>query len=83
MSNVLLIEAEFEGGREISVGFAERGVRAEKVSALAVREMERFLAAEVPVGVCLADQLMIPFALAGEGRFRTLSLSQHSPRISK
>lgn len=76
--NALIVEAEYEGGREISVGFAERGVKAEKVAGRAVSEMERFLAADVPVGTRLADQLMVPFALAGSAQFRTLPLTQHS-----
>ena len=34
--------------------------------------------ADVPVGRYLADQLMIPMALAGGGTFRTLPLTRHS-----
>jgi RNA 3'-terminal phosphate cyclase (ATP) len=37
----------------------------------------RYLAAEVPVGEHLADQLLIPLALAGRGSFLTLQLSSH------
>jgi len=43
----------------------------------AVDEVRRWLAAGVPVGPHLADQLLVPLALAG-GRFRTLKLSRHT-----
>ena len=59
-------------------GFAERGVRAEKVASRAANEMIEFHSSGATVGVRLADQLMIPFALAGAGEFRTPPLSQHS-----
>jgi RNA 3'-terminal phosphate cyclase (ATP) len=39
--------------------------------------MGHYLAADVPVGEHLADQLLIPLALAGGGSFRTLPLSSH------
>ena len=39
---------------------------------------QAYLAADVPVGPCLADQLMIPMALSGGGEFRTLPLSRHA-----
>ncbi len=76
--NVVFVEGEFEGGSEICTGFAERRVRAEKVAARAAEEFQRFVAADAPVGVRLADQLMIPMAMAGKGAMRTLPLSQHS-----
>jgi RNA 3'-terminal phosphate cyclase (ATP) len=42
----------------------------------AVEEVRECLSSGVPVGRHLADQLMIPMALAGGGRFRTLPLAQ-------
>ena len=39
---------------------------------------ERGVASDVPVGRYLADQLMVPLALAGGGEFMTLPLSRHS-----
>lgn len=75
--NVVFVEARFEGGAEICTGFAERRVRAEKVAGRAAEELRRFIAADAPVGVRLADQLMIPMAMAGKGMMRTLPLSKH------
>jgi RNA 3'-terminal phosphate cyclase (ATP) len=76
--NVLYIEAEFERSSELVSAFGERGVAAELVAERAVEQMERYLAAGAPVGEHLADQLLIPLALAGEGSFRTLIPSRHT-----
>ncbi len=76
--NVLLLEVEVEGARELCTGFGERGVSAETVARRAIGELRAYLASTAPVGRHLADQLMIPFALAGEGVFRTSALSAHS-----
>jgi RNA 3'-terminal phosphate cyclase len=54
------------------------GIRAEVVAERAVKEMRRYLAAGAPVGPHLADQLLLPMALAGHGAFRTSGLSSHS-----
>ena len=56
----------------------QRGVPAEKVAAGIAREAKRWLEAEVPVGEHLADQLLLPLALAGGGKFRTLQPSSHT-----
>ena len=63
---------------EIFTGFGERGVRAEAVAERAVRAAQRYLAFDVAAGAYLADQLLIPLALAGSGAFTTLPLSQHT-----
>jgi RNA 3'-terminal phosphate cyclase (ATP) len=76
--NLVLLEVESETLTEIFAGFGERGVRAEEVADRALREMRRYLDAGVPVGEHLADQLLLPFALAGAGAFATLPLSLHA-----
>ena len=76
--NVLLLEVESEHVTEIFCGFGEVGIRAEAVAEHAVKEARRYLATDVPVGVHLADQLLVPLALAGAGSFRTIGLSSHS-----
>jgi RNA 3'-terminal phosphate cyclase (ATP) len=76
--NVLLLEVESERLTEIFCGFGEVGIRAESVAEHAAKEARRYLAAGVPVGVHLADQLLVPLALAGAGSFRTIGLSSHS-----
>jgi RNA 3'-terminal phosphate cyclase (ATP) len=76
--NVLLLEVESEALTEIFVGFGERGVPAEAVAERALREMRSYPQAGVPVGEHLADQLLLPMALAGSGAFATLPLSLHA-----
>jgi RNA 3'-terminal phosphate cyclase (ATP) len=76
--NVLLLEVESEHVTELFSGFGQVGVRAEAVAEGAVTEVQRYLGAGVPVGPYLADQLLLPLALAGRGAFRTVGLSSHS-----
>lgn len=76
--NILTVEIESEHITEVFTGFGERGVRAEEVGDRTVKEVQEYLAADVPVGRYLADQLLIPMALAGGGVFRTLPLTRHT-----
>jgi len=78
-ANVLLIEVDRGSCRELVSGFGEKGLRAELVAERACDEMQRYLAADVPVGEHLADQLLLPLAVAGGGRFRAAEpLSLHA-----
>ena len=76
--NVVMLEIESEHVTELFTGFGKVKVRAEMVAERAVQEARGYLAADVPVGRHLADQLLLPLALAGGGSFRTLPLSAHS-----
>ncbi len=76
--NVLSLEIESEQVTEVFTGFGERGVSAERVASETVKAAQEYLAANVPVGRYLADQLLLPMALAGGGSFRTLSPSRHT-----
>ena len=76
--NALLVEIESEHVTEVISAFGERGVKAEWVAREAAKEARRYLKNEAPVGEHLADQLLIPLALAGEGGFTTGPLSGHA-----
>lgn len=76
--NILTIEIESENITEVFTGFGEKGVSAEKVAKRAVKSVQEYLASNVPVGRYLADQLLVPMALAGGGKFRTLSPTGHT-----
>lgn len=76
--NVLLLELETDRHCEIVTGFGAKGVSAEVVAAEAVREAKEYLEAGQPIGVHLADQLLIPLAMAGAGAFRTGPPSLHT-----
>ncbi len=55
-----------------------RGVRAEDVAQEAVDQARQYLQADVPVGRHLADQLIVPMALAGGGQFITMQPDPHT-----
>jgi RNA 3'-terminal phosphate cyclase (ATP) len=76
--NVLTVELASAALTEVVTGFGERGVRAETVAERVAKEASEYLAAEVPVGRHLADQILVPLALAGGGAFQTLSPSSHT-----
>jgi RNA 3'-terminal phosphate cyclase (ATP) len=76
--NVLMLEIESEHIAELFTGFGERGVPAETVAAAAADEASAYEAAGVPVGPHLADQLILPLALAGGGSFVTMPLTLHT-----
>jgi RNA 3'-terminal phosphate cyclase (ATP) len=76
--NAVHLEVVGERSSELSTGVGERGVPAEAVAGAAVDEIAAFLAAGVPVGCHLADQLLLPMALARGGAFLTLPLTPHA-----
>ena len=76
--NVVTVDVHAAHVTEIFTGFGEVGVRAEKVAHRVAGEVREYLAADAPVGEHLADQLLIPLALAGSGEFRTTSPSLHT-----
>ncbi len=81
--NAVTIELQFEHVTEVFTGFGERGVPAEAVAQRTLDRMQHYLAARVPVGEHLADQLLLPLGIGahqgtGGGVFRTLPLSSHA-----
>jgi RNA 3'-terminal phosphate cyclase (ATP) len=76
--NAVLIEIASEHVTEIHTAFGESGVAAEAVANHAAQAARRYLAAGVPVGCNLADQLLTVMAIGAGGTFRTLSPTQHS-----
>ena len=76
--NALLITLEHEHVTAVFAGFGEKMVRAETVAKHTIAEARRYLAADAAVCEHLADQLMLPMALAGGGSFTTVRLSQHA-----
>lgn len=76
--NALHVEVVFEHGTALFTAFGEKTVSAEDVGAAAAAEVSAFLPADVPVDPHLADQLLIPMALAGGGVFRTTEPTEHT-----
>jgi RNA 3'-terminal phosphate cyclase (ATP) len=76
--NVVMIGIESEALTETVTAFGEKGVRAETVAKTAAAEARAHMESGAPVGRYLADQLLIPFALAGGGRFLTRAATGHT-----
>ena len=75
--NAVTITAEFANVTEVFTGFGERGVLAESVAKGAASEAREYLEAIAPVGEHLADQLLLPLALAGSGSFVATKITDH------
>ncbi len=76
--NALLLTIESEHCNELISAIGRRGLPAEQVAQSVVHKAQRYLAAEVPVGQHLADQLLLPLVLAGRGCYRTLEPDSHT-----
>lgn len=76
--NLVSVEIESANVAEVFTGFGERGVAAEAVAIKAIQEARRYLASDAAVGEYLADQLLLPLALAGGGAFTTVAPSRHT-----
>lgn len=76
--NALWVRLEYALITEMIIQCGEKGVPAEKIAQQALDELLPYLATDVPVGIHLADQLLLLLALAGEGEFVTLLPSLHT-----
>ena len=76
--NILSIFIRSDQLTETCTGFAEKHLSAERVALRAIKQARNYVKAGAPVGIYLADQLLIPMALAGAGRFRTARLTRHT-----
>ncbi|UCH40761.1 MAG: RNA 3'-terminal phosphate cyclase [Gammaproteobacteria bacterium] len=76
--NVVTVFIESEHVTEVFSCCGQRGMPAEKVAATVVGDTLSYLRAEVPVGFYLADQLLLPLALARRGEFVTRRPSSHT-----
>ncbi|MGH9944621.1 MAG: RNA 3'-terminal phosphate cyclase, partial [Pyrinomonadaceae bacterium] len=76
--NVVTLEIESGQLTELFSAIGQRGVRAEEVAASAAKEALNYLDAGAPVGEHLADQLLLPLALAAGGSYLTGPLSPHT-----
>lgn len=76
--NVLLLNLNHEHVIEVFSGFGERGVSAEAVAEKTIAAARRYLSSTAAVSGYLADQLLLPMALAGGGSFTTHEWSEHA-----
>ncbi len=76
--NAVVAKLESAAVTAIFTSFGEKGRGAEAVAESVCNQVRRYLSAGAPVDEHLADQLLIPMALAGAGKFRAQSLTQHT-----
>ena len=76
--NALLITLDYEHVTEVCAGFGAKAVRAEAVAHEAAVQARAYLASDAAAGEHLADQLLLPMALAGGGRFTATTISMHT-----
>lgn len=76
--NILTLHIASEHVTEVITGFGIKGVLAESLASETAGQARKYLAEVAPVGQYLADQLMLPIALAAEGSFVTCELSRHA-----
>lgn len=81
--NVLQLTIDTGEHREVVTGFGERGTGTEKIVAEMVREARAYVDSDAGVGIHLADQLLLPFAIAGGGRFTTAEVTGHTATNAK
>ncbi|HTI70966.1 MAG TPA: RNA 3'-terminal phosphate cyclase [Candidatus Limnocylindria bacterium] len=76
--SALVLEVETDTGTAVFTGPGDRDQSAEEIALKVIGELEQWLVSETPVDEHLADQLMLPMALAGGGSYRTTEPSPHS-----
>lgn len=76
--NALLLTLEHEHVTEVFAAFGEKSLRAEMVAKQLLQQVRTYLVSGAAVDEYLADQLLLPMALAGGGGFTASSVSQHA-----
>ncbi len=76
--NVVMLELESDSLTEIFTAFGRKQASSEQVAHEAVTQVREYLKSGAPVGEHLADQLLLPLALAGRGSFVTTRLTRHA-----
>ncbi|PZW49679.1 RNA 3'-terminal phosphate cyclase [Pseudomonas sp. URMO17WK12:I2] len=75
--NILMLTVACEQLTEQFCAFGQTSVRAEAVADQTIEPLRKWLASGAAVAEHLADQLLLPMALAGRGSFTTTHLSEH------
>lgn len=76
--NMVSVMLRFEHMTEIITCFGQMGDPPEKAARQAASEAAFFMNAQAAVGEHLADQLLLPMAMAGGGKMTTTSPSRHT-----
>ena len=76
--NALMLTFEYEHVTEVFTAFGEKSVSSENVARQVVQRARQYLTSRAAVAEYLADQLMLPLALAGGGGFTMDEVSMHT-----
>jgi len=75
---ILMLEARYAHVTEVVSGFGQLGVPADRLAKTSAARMKGYVESDAFAGPYLADQLILPFVLAGGGGFTTVKPSQHT-----
>lgn len=76
--NALMLTLEYEHATEVFTAFGAKAVPSEQVAREAVQRARRYLGSRAAFAEYLADQMMLPLALAGGGGFTLDDVSMHA-----
>lgn len=76
--NIVSVKIDHGGVTEMITSFGKRGLKSENVAEIACKKALEFLSGNAVVGEYLADQILLPMALAGGGKFKTIKPSPHT-----
>lgn len=76
--NVVMVEVGTPCITEVFTGFGRLGASAEHVASEAAGAVRSYLSSEAFAGECLADQMLLPLALARAGSFTTTKITLHA-----
>lgn len=76
--NVVLVEMEYDNIDFIATAFGKKNLPRQRVVQNVIKQVNEYLNTNAAIGEYLADQLLIPMALAGGGKIRTLKPSCHT-----
>ncbi|MFC5473308.1 RNA 3'-terminal phosphate cyclase [Paraherbaspirillum soli] len=76
--NVLLVTLEHQHVTDVFCAFGEKMVRSESVAKSVISQVRQYITSGAAVGEHLADQIMLPLALAGGGGFTSSRMSRHA-----
>ncbi|MCP4154809.1 MAG: RNA 3'-terminal phosphate cyclase [bacterium] len=76
--NIVMIYVESEAVNQVFTAFGQKGVALQTVADAAVDQAKEYLSHNLVVDKYLADQLLLPMAMAGKGKFVTGKPTLHT-----
>jgi RNA 3'-terminal phosphate cyclase (ATP) len=76
--NALMLTLDYDHATEVFTAFGEKAVTSEQVARQVVQRTSQYLMSRAAFGEYLADQMMLPLALAGGGGFTLDEVSMHA-----